>query len=85
MKADTIIARAPTAPGIPDPRPEIPVRRLSAPKAVTFLISLLLVGLAVATLFVHVPVVGAEVAAHRFWVVVAGYALLAAGCLMRGL
>jgi len=54
--------------------------KLSAPTQIMFIISLVLVGLAVASLFVAVPVIGG----HAFWVAVAGYAVLAFGCLFKG-
>ncbi len=59
--------------------------RLNAPKVVTFSLSLLLVLLAVASLYIHIPAVGAQIAAHRFWILLAGYGLLAAGCVLTGL
>ena len=58
---------------------------LNAPKVITFLISLVLVGLAVASLYVHLPAGQGFVATHRFWFAVAGYGLLALGALLPGL
>ena len=58
---------------------------LNAPKVITFVISLVLVLLAVVSMHTHLPVGAAFVAQHRFWIVIAGYALLAAGCLLPGL
>ena len=58
---------------------------LNAPKVITFLISLLLIGSAVASLYVHLPAGQGFVASHRFWLAVAGYGLLALGVLLPGL
>lgn len=59
--------------------------RLSPPGLPVFLLSLILAGLAVATLYWRVPVVGHYVAAHRFWVLAAAYAALFLGVVMQGL
>jgi uncharacterized membrane protein YwaF len=54
---------------------------LGAPTQVFFLISLALVVLSIISLFViNIPVISM----YGFWVAVAGYAVLAAGCLMKG-
>ena len=58
---------------------------LNAPKVVTFAISLVLIVLALLSMHTHLPVGAAFVTQHRFWIVVAAYALLAAGCLLPGL
>ena len=58
---------------------------LSAPRSLTFLVSLVLVGLALATMYTRVPVVGSYVASHRTWFFVCGYAVLALGVLTRRL
>lgn len=58
---------------------------LSAPRALTFLISLVLVALALATLYTRVPMVGVYVASHRTWFFLSGYAVLALGVLSRRL
>ncbi|WP_131113129.1 hypothetical protein [Lichenihabitans psoromatis] len=57
---------------------------LSAPKIVTFVISLLLVLLAVVSLYTHLPASLGFVNQHRFWLVVAGYAVLTLGVLLPG-
>ena len=55
---------------------------LNAPRLLTFLASLLLVLLAGLSLRFHLPVGQGFVAAHRFSMAVAGYALLALGVLV---
>jgi hypothetical protein len=54
---------------------------LSAPKVVVFLISLVLVALAVVSLYTRIPFVSL----NAFWVAIAGYVLLALGVTMKGL
>ena len=59
---------------------------LTTPRLATFLLSLALTGLAVASLLhVHVPMVGAAVTGHRTGVLISSYAILALGVLMPGL
>lgn len=58
---------------------------MNAPKVITFAVSLILVIVAVVSLHLRLPFGAAFVNAHRFWIVVAGYALLALGCVLRGL
>ena len=55
---------------------------LNAPRLLTFAASLALVGAAAVSLRVHLPVGHGFVAAHRFALAVAGYALLALGVLL---
>lgn len=57
--------------------------RLSPPRMLTFIVSLVLAVLAVASLYVHVPAISAFVTAHRFWILVAAYVILALGVLLR--
>ncbi len=59
--------------------------KLTPPGVPIFLLSLLLAGAAIATLYTHVPFVGHYVSAHRFWVLTAAYAALLAGVLFEGL
>ena len=59
--------------------------RLNAPKVITFTVSLILVGLAVASQYAHLPAIGPFVAGHRFWMAVAGYILLALGVMLPGI
>ncbi len=58
---------------------------LQAPRIVTFAASLALVLAAGLSLRFHLPVGQGFVASHRFWLVVAGYALLALGVLLPAL
>ena len=53
---------------------------LSAPTQPMFLISLVLAILAVVGLFVAIPFVSQ----YAFWFAIAGYVVLAIGCLMKG-
>lgn len=55
--------------------------KLNPPKNITFYISLALAVLGVIGTFVSIPFVSG----FAFWFVVAGYALLAAGLLIKGL
>lgn len=55
---------------------------LNAPRLVTFAASLALVLAATLSLRFHLPVGQGFVAAHRLWLAVAGYALLALGVLL---
>lgn len=52
---------------------------LGAPTQIAFLISLLLVLLAIIGLFINIPFVSM----YAFWVAIIGYAVLALACLMR--
>lgn len=54
--------------------------RLSAPTQLLFVVSLILAILGVVGTFVVIPVA----TQYAFWLVVAGYAVLAFGCLFRG-
>ena len=54
--------------------------RLSAPTQIVFLISLALVLLAIIGLFFTLPFISM----YAFWVAVISYAVLAAGCTMKG-
>lgn len=58
-------------------------RRLTPPSNIVFVISLILAALAVVSVYFHIPRIGHYVAAHRFWIVTAAYALLAAGVILR--
>lgn len=59
--------------------------RLTPPSTLIFLVSLILAVLAVVSVFFAIPTIGHYVAVHRFWIVTAAYAILAAGVLMREL
>ncbi|HVX98968.1 MAG TPA: hypothetical protein VHA55_04165 [Pseudorhodoplanes sp.] len=54
---------------------------LNAPTQVVFLISLILVVLAVLAIFVSIPFVSG----YAFWFAVVGYVVLAAGCILKGM
>ena len=59
---------------------------LTSPRFPTFFLSLALVMLAAAGLLhVHVPAVGPFIATHRVGVLMAAYAVLAFGVVLRGL
>ncbi len=55
--------------------------KLNAPKQITFIIALVLAVLGVLAFFVAIPVLGG----FKFWLVVAGFVLLALGNLLEGL
>lgn len=54
---------------------------LSAPKIITFLLSLALVVLAVCSRYTVIP----QITPNAFWVAIIGYALLVLGVTMKGL
>lgn len=58
---------------------------LSAPRLLTFALSLALAALAVASLYMRIPQIGHYVVAHRTWVLVAAYAVLAVGVVSKSL
>jgi hypothetical protein len=58
---------------------------LSAPRALTFLVSLVLIGLAVASLYMRIPTIGPTVVKLRTWFFVAAYAVLALGVVTKSL
>jgi hypothetical protein len=55
--------------------------KLNAPTQVMFLVSLAIVLLAIIGLFINIPVISM----YAFWVAVLGYAVLVAGCTMKGM
>ena len=57
------------------------VMKLNAPTQVVFVISVVLVLLALIGQFVPTAPV---VAAYKFWLAIVGYVVLAAGCMMKG-
>jgi hypothetical protein len=59
--------------------------RLTPPGTLIFFISLILAAVAVATVYMHVPIVGHYVATHRFWVMTVAYSVLLAGVVFEGL
>ena len=54
---------------------------LSAPKVVIFLISLIIVALAIVSRYTPIP----QVTPNAFWVAIIGYVLLVLGVTMKGL
>lgn len=54
---------------------------LSAPKVVVFLLSLIIVALAIVSRFTPIP----QITPNAFWVAIIGYALLTLGVTMKGL
>ncbi|WP_246691658.1 hypothetical protein [Methylobacterium sp. WL12] len=58
---------------------------LSPPRAITFLLSLVLIGLAVASLYLRVPTIGATVVKFRTWFFVGAYVVLALGVVSKSL
>ena len=58
---------------------------LTAPRLLTFLVSAILIGLAIASLYLRIPTIGRFVAGHRTEFFVGAYAVLALGVLVRRL
>lgn len=58
---------------------------LNAPRVITFAVSLILVAVAIASLYGHLPAGAAFVNQHRFWILALGYLVLALGCVLPGL
>lgn len=61
------------------------VVQLSSPRLITFLVSLVLAGLAAASLYIRIPPVGQYVVGHRVGFLMASYIVLGAGVLLRRL
>ena len=59
--------------------------KMSAPRLLTFVVSLVLVALALASMKFRLPVVGHTVVAYRTWFLVGAYALLALGVVSKSL
>lgn len=58
---------------------------LSPPRTVTFLVSLLLIGLAIASLYLRIPTIGPTVVKFRTWFFVGAYVVLALGVVSKSL
>jgi cadmium resistance protein CadD (predicted permease) len=58
---------------------------LSPPRAFTFLISLALIGLAIASLYMRIPTIGPTVVKFRNWFFIGAYVVLALGIVSRSL
>jgi hypothetical protein len=59
--------------------------KLSAPRFLTFIVSLGLAALALASLKLRIPVVGHTVVSYRTWFLVGAYTLLAIGVISKSL
>ena len=59
--------------------------QLTAPRILTFILSLVVALLAIASLYTRLPTIGAWVSGHRFWMMVAAYVILALGVVLRRL
>ncbi|AWN39604.1 hypothetical protein [Methylobacterium durans] len=58
---------------------------LSPPRLVTFLLSVILIGLAVASLYLKIPTIGPTVVKYRTWFFIGAYVVLALGVVSRSL
>jgi hypothetical protein len=59
--------------------------QLTAPRILTFIVSLIIAALAVASLYTRLPTFGTWINGHRFWIMVAAYVILALGVVLRRL
>lgn len=59
--------------------------RLTPPRLVTFVVSLVLAALAIASLYTRIPVIGATIVSHRTWFFIGAYVVLALGVISRRL
>jgi hypothetical protein len=58
---------------------------LSPPRVITFLVSLVLIGLAVASLYLRIPTIGPTVVKFRTWFFVSAYVVLALGIVSKSM
>jgi hypothetical protein len=58
---------------------------LSPPRLLTFLVSAVLIGLAVASLYLRIPTIGPTVVKFRTWFFVGAYGILALGVVSKSL
>ena len=58
---------------------------LSPPRLLTFLVSAVLVGLAVASLYLRIPTIGPTIVRFRTWFFVGAYVVLALGVVSKSL
>jgi cadmium resistance protein CadD (predicted permease) len=58
---------------------------VSPPRTITFLVSLVLIGLAIASLYMRIPTIGHTVVKFRTWFFVAAYVVLALGIVSKSL
>ena len=59
--------------------------RLTPPTIPVFLIAIVLAILSVASLYTHIPGIHVFVAGHRYWMMVAAFAVMTAGVVLKGL
>lgn len=64
---------------------EVVLVQLTAPRLITFAVSLILVGLVVASFYLRIPSIGQFVSGHRLGFLIAAYAVLALGVVWRRL
>ena len=58
---------------------------LSPPRVITFLVSLVLIGLALASLYLRIPTIGPTVVKFRTWFFVSAYVVLALGIVSKSM
>ncbi|AWN40705.1 hypothetical protein [Methylobacterium durans] len=58
---------------------------LSPPRLMTFLLSVVLIGLAVASLYLKISTIGPTVVKYRTWFCIGAYVVLALGAVSRSL
>ena len=59
--------------------------KLSAPTWIVWLLAFIAAGLAIASMYVSIPVIGSFVEANKFWFMTGAYGLLFLGTVFRGL
>ena len=58
---------------------------LSPPRTITFVVSFVLIGLAVASLYMRIPTIGPAVMKFRNWFFIGAYVILALGVVSKSL
>ena len=58
---------------------------LTPPRTMTFVVSLVLIGLAVASLYMRIPTIGPTVMKFRNWFFIGAYVVLALGVVSKSL
>ncbi|WP_246685265.1 hypothetical protein [Methylobacterium sp. WL103] len=66
-------------------RQDAAMLNLSPPRTITFLVSLVLIGLAVASLYLRIPTIGPTVVKFRTWFFVGAYVVVALGIVSKSL
>lgn len=59
--------------------------QLTPPRLITFVVSLVLAGLVLASFYIRIPSIGQFVGQHRLGMLAAAYIVLALGTVVRGL